>query len=219
MGSSFSHLRPSARSNMPSGSPTGNRVITQPISPTEDPDFKRRQKAAELEATTAAEMAKEAKQRSKAQKAAAVAIAEIQTSLDQLAKLGSAVRTGGEWYKNFPRFLSATPPGQLLGQAVGSKSQKERDDIASARRMLMSSISGMTGMSAKQIDSNAELKSLLDSLIDPTASYESQKTSVDTLSNMYELNPFVQQQIKARTQGGGRAQRSLDDILSQYGVQ
>lgn len=192
----------------------------KPPSASEMPGFKAAVAGAVADVELKKEQQKNEQIRTRAQKSAAEAIAELQTSVDRLANMGSVVRTGDTWYNNPLKYLAATGAGQAVGQFFGTRSQKERDDIASARRSLMSSIAGMTGMSAKQIDSNAELSSMLNSLTDPKASYESQLTSLRTLSKMYGLDPYVKQAIKSHPdyKSTVKAQQDIDQILSKYGV-
>jgi len=57
----------------------------------------------------------------------------------------------------------------------------------------MQSIVKASGMSAKQIDSNAELKLMLDQATDPTAGYEANMKALDNLDKRFGLSPQSQQ--------------------------
>lgn len=80
---------------------------------------------------------------------------------------------------NLRSSLSRSAVGQAFGQAVGTQNQSARNTIAQSRPLLLNAIKEATGMSAKQMDSNAELKMYLAAATDPTLDYE---------SNMYALN-------------------------------
>jgi hypothetical protein len=80
---------------------------------------------------------------------------------------------------NLRSAISRSAVGQTVGQAVGSTNQSARNTIAQSRPLLLNAIKEATGMSAKQMDSNAELKMYLAAATDPTLDYE---------SNMYALN-------------------------------
>jgi hypothetical protein len=75
--------------------------------------------------------------------------------------------------------------GQLLGSAFGTEEQDIRDFIKSQRPLLVQSIVKATGMSAQQINSNAELKNILDAATDPSRGYESNIRALNGLNTMF----------------------------------
>jgi hypothetical protein len=71
--------------------------------------------------------------------------------------------------------ISASAPGQIAERTIGTKSQTQRDIIASSRLQLLNAIKGATGMSSQQLNSNVELTTWLNSLTDPSRSIETNK--------------------------------------------
>jgi hypothetical protein len=75
--------------------------------------------------------------------------------------------------------------GQLLGSAFGTEEQDIRDYVKSQRPLLVQAMVKATGMSAQQINSNAELKNMLDAATDPSRGYESNIRALNGLNNMF----------------------------------
>jgi hypothetical protein len=71
--------------------------------------------------------------------------------------------------------ISASAPGQIAERTIGTKSQTQRDIIASSRLQLLNAIKGATGMSSQQLNSNVELTTWLNSLTDPSRSIETNR--------------------------------------------
>lgn len=83
--------------------------------------------------------------------------------------------------------LASTGVGQWLGGAVGTNAQAERDKIAQTRPLLLNAIKNATGMSAKQMDSNAELNMYLRAATDPSLTYEANMEALNNLDRLYGL--------------------------------
>lgn len=117
--------------------------------------------------------------------------------LDELDSLGGIVNQDKNAIMNTGRMLANTeggsmlfgqipiPGGQDIGRTFGTKEQTIRDKIDAKKKLLSRAIMAATGMSAKQMDSNTELKMFLNSLGNPTASYQSNKEILKSLSQMY----------------------------------
>jgi len=75
--------------------------------------------------------------------------------------------------------------GQVAGRVGGTKEQVERDVINSAKQRLVQAIKTATGMSSQQLNSNFELKTMLDSLSDVNLGYEASMRIIDNLENTY----------------------------------
>lgn len=86
---------------------------------------------------------------------------------------------------NIQSALSRSAVGQAVGQAVGSSNQSARNTIAQSRPLLLNAIKEATGMSAKQMDSNAELKMYLAAATDPNLDYESNIYALNQLENLF----------------------------------
>jgi len=101
---------------------------------------------------------------------------------------------------NLMSAAGASGIGQALGKAGGSPEQVERDVINSARQRLITSIKNATGMSARSLDSNVELKTMLNSISDPGQSYEAAMRIIDDIENAYVKGKF---KSPAKPSGGG----------------
>lgn len=112
-------------------------------------------------------------------------VAQLRQSYDALDKGGGITSTQQGALSNIGRTLSKSAAGQFVGGALGSQNQKERDAIAQARPLLLQAIMKATGMSAKQMDSNAELKLYLATATDPTLSLEANKEALNRIAELY----------------------------------
>ena len=87
-----------------------------------------------------------------------------------------------------PNLRSATSRsaiGQAIGQTFGTTNQSARNTIAQSRPLLLNAIKEATGMSAKQMDSNAELKMYLAAATDPTLDYEANMNALNQLERLF----------------------------------
>ena len=83
--------------------------------------------------------------------------------------------------ENVSAALQSSTIGQIGGSLLGTKEQDARDVIMSQRPILVQGIVKATGMTASQINSNQELKNLLDAATDPSKGYE---TNIKTLNKI-----------------------------------
>jgi hypothetical protein len=112
-------------------------------------------------------------------------VATLRQSYDKLDKNAGITSTDQSAVSNIGRRISQSGPGQFVGGAVGSQNQKERDSIAQARPLLLQAIMKATGMSAKQMDSNAELKLYLATATDPTLSVQANREALDRIEQLF----------------------------------
>lgn len=96
---------------------------------------------------------------------------------------GGGIKTGGGL--QLKNYLAATDIGKEIGKASGSPTTQKMVMKDSLKRLLVPQIMKATGMSAKQIDSNAELKSYLDALSSDTTSIETQKEVLKNISDIF----------------------------------
>ena len=75
-------------------------------------------------------------------------------------------------YENTSSYLRASDVGQGLGRFFGTKEQSSRDTISQLKPLILSAVIQASGMSAKQLDSNAEMKLWLAAVTDPKTSYQ-----------------------------------------------
>jgi hypothetical protein len=102
----------------------------------------------------------------------------------ELEKRGGAVREGGG-LANVPAYLGGTFGFREVPQALGTEASSTRTKITSARRALVQEIKNATGMSAQEMNSNAELQGLLDAATDPTQPLEAVRATLETLDQLY----------------------------------
>lgn len=146
-------------------------------------------------------------------------LANIVEQYKDLGAKGMLVKTGETSLANRAKAAAATAaPGLTTivsperGEAVGT--------LSNMRQTMLSALMGATGMSAKNIDSNAEMRAYLNSLSNPG---QSTKTIVDTLNNLSQRFG-TNMRLKEEDLTGGKAQNpastkagpSVDDLLKKY---
>jgi hypothetical protein len=112
-------------------------------------------------------------------------VADLRDKYNQLNEGGGIVNQDRGAMANLGASFGASSLGQTLGGAVGTKNQTARDTIAMTRPLLLQSIMKATGMSAKQMDSNAELKMYLATATDPTKGYQANVEALDRIEKLY----------------------------------
>ena len=104
--------------------------------------------------------------------------------LNDLKGITSTSRSGKS---NLAASAQSSMAGQLIGGALGTEEQAERDFIKSQRPLLVQAIVKSTGITAGQINSNNELKNLLDAATDPNRGYETNIRTLNELNKRYGL--------------------------------
>ena len=112
-------------------------------------------------------------------------VADLRDKYNVLDENNGIVSTNNRFGTNIGARISSTGLGQALGGAVGTTNQSARDSIAMTRPLLLQAIMKATGMSAKQMDSNAELKLYLATATDPTLGLEANKQALDRIEQLY----------------------------------
>jgi hypothetical protein len=102
--------------------------------------------------------------------------------LDELKEIPSEKRGPLE---NIGAYARGTTLGQEVEKARATPAQSKRNELKSLTRALLNDIKQSTGMSAQEINSNFELKNMLETLSDPTQSIESVKSILGDLSARY----------------------------------
>ena len=120
-------------------------------------------------------------------------IAQLRDSYDKLDKGGGIVNAAHPWWENVQAWVGRSGVGQTLGSMVGTANQSQRDRIYQTRPLLLAAIKDATGMSAKQLDSNAELKLWLDAASSPERDVGASREALDNIEN------FIQTKGKAAT--------------------
>lgn len=112
-------------------------------------------------------------------------VATLRDQFDQLDKGGGITSTNNRAGTNIGAWVSRSSPGQIAGNMFGTKNQSARDSIAQTRPILLQAIMKATGMSAKQMDSNVELKLYLATATDPTLGLEANRRALDMIEKLY----------------------------------
>lgn len=81
--------------------------------------------------------------------------------------------------------IASSGVGQAAGRLFGTQNQSLRNTVAQQRPLLLQAIMKATGMSAKQMDSNAELKLYLATATDPTLDVASNRRALDMIEKLY----------------------------------
>lgn len=113
---------------------------------------------------------------------------ELKNLYGDLHKMGALVSPAQSKDKNVIARIRASGIGQTLEGAVGTEAQTKRDRIASIRPQLMQSLAKATGMTGKQLDSNADVKLFMATVTDPTKSYEANMAAIQGLERFLKAN-------------------------------
>lgn len=113
------------------------------------------------------------------------AVAILRNAYDRLESGGGITNTQNNPLQNMGAALSSSSVGQAFGKAVGSENQSARNDVAMTRPALLAALMKATGMSAKQMDSNAELKLWMATATDPTLDVGANRRALDNIERKY----------------------------------
>lgn len=111
--------------------------------------------------------------------------ASIRDMYNKLDEHGGITNTGKGTANNITAGIASSSIGQGIGKLLGTDNQSLRNTIAQQRPLLLQSIMKATGMSAKQMDSNAELKLYLSTATDPTLDIQANKRALDMIEKLY----------------------------------
>jgi hypothetical protein len=112
-------------------------------------------------------------------------VASIRDTYNQLDAKGGIANVKKGPADNISAGLSTSAPGQFMGRMLGTSNQSLRNTILQQRPLLLQAIMKATGMSAKQMDSNAELKLYLATATDPTLDLQTNKRALDMIEKLY----------------------------------
>jgi hypothetical protein len=171
---------------------TGKVTVTGTTAKTISPDAQLKASIDQLKASTAQAKATQTQQaKTSVATAGQATISELANKLsglyDKLDEGGGIVSTKMREGSNVGRAISGSYLGRATGHVLGSENQRIRESIENTRPLLLQAIKSATGMSAKQMDSNVELKMYLMAATDPTKSLESNKEALATLVRLYGI--------------------------------
>lgn len=112
-------------------------------------------------------------------------ITNLRTKYRQLDEMGGIVNPEKSTISNIIAGAESSGLGQIVGGKLGTQAQSIRNEIAQARPLLLQSIKQATGMSSKQMDSNAELQLYLRSATDPNIDIKANLAALDNIQSLY----------------------------------
>ncbi|MBA3831668.1 MAG: hypothetical protein H0X34_07205 [Chthoniobacterales bacterium] len=113
---------------------------------------------------------------------------ELDRTYTSLDKVGAAIKPGASIVNNVIARVRSSGAGQFVEGAVGTKAQTYRDRINSIRPALMQSLAKATGMTGKQLDSNADVKLFMQTVTDPTKSLTANRQAISGLRRFLAEN-------------------------------
>lgn len=148
-------------------------------------------------------------------------VEELTTTLrdyyNQLDESGGITNVEGNKVSNIGAAAATTGFGQMVGRSLGTHNQSIRDSIAQTRPLLLQAIKNATGMSAKQMDSNAELRIWLSAATDPSQGYQANIRALDKLNDLYGLGLDKQEPAKDAPQAKSTNGSVLDSFRREFG--
>lgn len=114
-------------------------------------------------------------------------VGQLKTSYDTLLEGGGITSTATGGRENIGAKMGTSAVGQFVGSALGTKNQEQRQIIEQTRPLLLNLIKEATGMSASQMNSNAEMQMYLKAATDPKLSYEANVTALRNLDKTFGL--------------------------------
>ena len=123
-----------------------------------------------------------------------LAVGTLRDAYDRLDQGGGITNTNKGTLDNLVAGASSSAPGQMVGKMLGTKNQSARNEIEMTRPALLAALMKATGMSAKQMDSNAELKLWMRTATDPTLDIQSNRAALSKIEQKYLRGSQPQQQ-------------------------
>lgn len=144
-------------------------------------------------------------------------VADLRDKYSQLDSENGIVSTNNRFGTNIGAWVGSTGVGQTFNGMVGTKTQSARDSIAMTRPLLLQAIMKATGMSAKQMDSNAELKLYLATATDPQKGLEANIEALNRIESLYgggmkEDKPMPPRPLKPPKANGASGAWSIEKV-------
>ncbi len=149
-------------------------------------EIKRMMAEAKLEQEKAKNLEK-ANTKSEAKDQLTATVEQLKGKYDTLLQEGGIVSTQAGGMENIGARLSSSGVGRAVGGAVGTKTQEQRQSIEQTRPLLLNLIKNATGMSAQQMNSNAEMQLYLNAATNPDLSYEANMDALKNLDRLFGL--------------------------------
>lgn len=117
-------------------------------------------------------------------------VTQLGNAYDTLKKNKGITSTETGLLDNLGAAAGTTAAGQFLGRIGGTENQKARDTIAQTRPLMLNAIKNATGMSAQQMNSNAEMQLYLNAATNPELGLEANLSALKNLDKLYGLGMF-----------------------------
>jgi hypothetical protein len=134
-----------------------------------------------------AKTAEKADVKAEAKKQLSDVVGQLKNSYDTLLEGGGITSTATGGRENIGAKMGTSAVGQFVGSALGTKNQEQRQVIEQTRPLLLNLIKEATGMSASQMNSNAEMQMYLKAATDPKLSYEANVKALQNLDKTFGL--------------------------------
>lgn len=134
-----------------------------------------------------AKAAEKANTKTEAKDQLTATVEQLKGKYDTLLQEGGIVSTQAGGLQNIGARLSSSGIGRAVGGAVGTKTQEQRQAIEQTRPLLLNLIKNATGMSAQQMNSNAEMQLYLNAATNPDLSYEANMEALKNLDRLFGL--------------------------------
>lgn len=144
-------------------------------------------------------------------------VAGLRDAYDRLQEGNGITNTDQSALSNVGAAISSSALGQTVGKALGTKNQSARNDISMGRPALLAAIMKATGMSSKQLDSNAELKLWLATATDPNLDVGANRRALDNIVERYVTPNASTSTPAAPAAPAAPASGSDEDLLRKYG--
>ncbi len=146
-----------------------------------------------------AKAAEKASTKSEAKDQLTATVEQLKGKYDTLLQEGGIVSTQAGGLQNIGARLSSSGVGRAIGGAVGTKTQEQRQAIEQTRPLLLNLIKNATGMSAQQMNSNAEMQLYLNAATNPDLSYEANMEALKNLDRLFGLGTAAEKIEKSVT--------------------
>lgn len=110
---------------------------------------------------------------------------DIEAKYKQLDSSGAIVNPEKGLFDNLVAKAASSETGQKVSGAIGADEQSIRQSIKNSLPLLMANIKNSTGMSAQQMNSNAELKFYMQAATDPSSDIQSNLNAIKVLRSMF----------------------------------
>jgi hypothetical protein len=147
-------------------------------------------------------------------------ISDLRQQFDALHQAKGITDPSNNPIRNVAAGVQSSPTGQALGRRLGTQNQSHRNTVNQLRPQLLQAIMKATGMSARQLDSNAELKLYLSTATDTELDYSANIRALELLEELYGLGAGGGGKPNAPAGGGSltpEEQAELEALRKQLG--